>query len=183
MDKVAVTVLGTDRPGIVYEVSSLLSSISCNIEDISQTVLEEEFAGIFLISLPSDLTLESLNQTLKESLAPKDLYVFAKTIHLQKDIKKGDGQSFVVICIGPDKIGLVASFTKIMTDFYVNITQLKFVHKSLTFPEQSVTIYEVEIPDSVSLSRFVEELKIEAKQHEVEVSVQHKKIFEDICRI
>jgi glycine cleavage system transcriptional repressor len=183
MEKVAVTVLGTDRPGIVYEVSSLLSQLNCNIEDISQTVLEAEFAGIFLISLAPEVTLEGLDALLQESLTPNGLYVVVKKISGKEQRKQEDAASFVVISIGPDKTGLVASFTKVMTAFDVNITQLKFIHKSLTFPEQSVAIYEVDIPGSIILSRFVEALKSQAKQQGVEVSVQHKKIFEDICRI
>lgn len=184
MEKLAVTVLGTDRPGIVFEVSSLLSSVNCNIEDISQTVLGEEFAGIFLIALPEQLSLDNLDQQLQENLSSKGLYVFVKKIQLQdRKREEVEDESFVVICIGPDKTGLIAAFTWVMTKFEVNISQLRFIHKSLTFSNQSVTIYEVEVPNSIRLSSFVQALKQQAEKEGVEVSVQHKKVFEDICRI
>ena len=55
MEKVVISVLGRDRPGIVATVSRTLSESGCNIEDISQTTLQNEFAGIFIATLPQNL--------------------------------------------------------------------------------------------------------------------------------
>ena len=52
MKKVVISVLGTDRPGIVAAVSRILLENRCNIEDVAQTILQTEFTGIFIASIP-----------------------------------------------------------------------------------------------------------------------------------
>ncbi|MHA1333748.1 MAG: ACT domain-containing protein [Candidatus Odinarchaeia archaeon] len=41
-DKVVITVIGIDRPGIVAAVSSILAEANINIEDMRSTILQSE---------------------------------------------------------------------------------------------------------------------------------------------
>jgi glycine cleavage system transcriptional repressor len=45
-----ITALGEDRPGIVNDISRLISETGCNIEDSRMTVLGGDFAIILLVS-------------------------------------------------------------------------------------------------------------------------------------
>ena len=47
--KAVVTVVGKDKAGIIAKVADYLASCGANIEDISQTVLQDWFAMIMLI--------------------------------------------------------------------------------------------------------------------------------------
>ena len=49
--KCILTVIGKDKPGIIAKVSNLLASHDVNIEDISQTVLQNNFTMIMLVNL------------------------------------------------------------------------------------------------------------------------------------
>ena len=184
MEKVAVTVLGCDRPGIVCETSSLLAGMNCNIEDISQTVIQDEFAGIFLVSMPRDLSLEKFDAALQQGLQPLELHCFVKKVRSRQGASAVPAsEPFVIITIGPDRIGLIAALTTVMKKFQVNITNLRFVNGAPSFPEKTVTIYEVAIPQNVHLAQFTVELQAAAEKAGLEVNVQHKKIFEEICRV
>ena len=46
--KAIVTVIGKDKVGIIAKVSGLLSSLDVNVEDISQTILQDYFAMMML---------------------------------------------------------------------------------------------------------------------------------------
>ena len=48
-----ITVLGTDRPGIVASVAGALSEREANILDISQTILQGTFTMTMLVDLAS----------------------------------------------------------------------------------------------------------------------------------
>ncbi len=50
MGKIIITAIGKDRPGIVSSVAEILYQLGCNIENVSQTILQSEFAGIYIIS-------------------------------------------------------------------------------------------------------------------------------------
>lgn len=49
--RAVVTVTGKDRKGIIAKVSNFLSEKGANIEDISQTILDEYFAMIMLVDI------------------------------------------------------------------------------------------------------------------------------------
>ena len=49
--KAILTVIGKDKPGIIARVSTFLADRGCNIEDISQTILQGQFTMIMLIDL------------------------------------------------------------------------------------------------------------------------------------
>lgn len=63
--RAVVTVIGTDRTGIIYNVSKILAENNVNIEDISQTVMQDFFTMIMLVDLKG-MTVEF--NVLKESL-------------------------------------------------------------------------------------------------------------------
>ena len=49
--RAVVTVTGTDRRGIIAKVSGFLFEHGVNIEDISQTVLGDQFAMIMMVDM------------------------------------------------------------------------------------------------------------------------------------
>ena len=49
--RAVVTVTGKDKKGIIAKVSAFLSERGVNIEDISQTILQEYFAMIMLVDI------------------------------------------------------------------------------------------------------------------------------------
>ncbi|MDO4288011.1 MAG: ACT domain-containing protein [Eubacterium sp.] len=49
--RAVVTVIGKDRTGIIYNVSKILSENGVNIEDISQTVMQDFFTMIMLVDV------------------------------------------------------------------------------------------------------------------------------------
>jgi len=181
--QVAVTVLGSDRPGIVCDVSTLLAEMSCNIENISQTVLHQEFAGIFVVTLPGGLGETEVEQRLTGVLAPKGLQISVHSIDESRNYSPPQTEPFVVVSIGEDRVGLVSAVTCVMKAYGVNIVNMQFVSRSTSFPGQTVAIYEVDIPREQDLSQFMTALKAKAAEVGLEVSVQHKRIFADTCRI
>ncbi len=183
MKKIVVAVFGKDRPGIVCKVSSVLAEHGCNIEDISQTVLQGEFCGMFVVSPPSSITVESLKKILDDNLKGLDLLAFTKPLNTDENISPKKTEPFVIVSIGKDRVGLIAAMSCIMHEYGVNITNLKFINRTPAFPERTLTIYEVDIPVDIKLTEFTEKLKNRAKELDLDVSVQHKRIFEEICRI
>ncbi|MBO4323557.1 MAG: ACT domain-containing protein [Clostridia bacterium] len=48
--KAIVTVTGKDRIGILAEVTKFISEMKCNVEDISQTIMQGTFVMIMMVS-------------------------------------------------------------------------------------------------------------------------------------
>ncbi len=64
--KAIVTVLGKDKVGIIAKVSGALSEMDVNVEDISQTVMQEYFAMMMMVEVPSSGDMNKISQRLDE---------------------------------------------------------------------------------------------------------------------
>ena len=184
MNKVILSILGHDRPGIVAAVSKVLFEQNCNIENVSQTTLQFEFAGIFIVSLPEDLSPQSLHQSLNIHIAPLGLEVHVTTLKSSPTpVSLPESESYIITTRGPDRKGLVAGISGVIAGFGGNITNLQAVFRGGDDPGDNIMIYEIDVPVQVDRHSLYEKLKRRAKQLKLEIDIQHRNIFEAIHRI
>jgi len=184
MNKVILTVLGHDRPGIVAAITHILFACDCNIENVSQTILKTEFAGSFIISMPPDLTQEELRQSLNDGLAAMNMHVHIESVLTQKTaLVPGNAEPFVITTRGPDRKGLVAGISAVIARYGANITNLQAVFKGGDEPGDNIMIYEVDIPADIDRQEFYRALRAKAESLALSISIQHRNIFETINRI
>lgn len=62
-----ITVVGSDKVGIISKVSSFLAEHKINIEDITQTILSGNFVMMMMVTLDnSDITIDVLRQEMSK---------------------------------------------------------------------------------------------------------------------
>ena len=184
MNKVILSVLCHDRPGIVAAVTSILFEQNCNIENVSQTILQTEFSGSFIVTLSPQLLLDRLREILIEELSFMDLHVHIEPIADKKPaVKQTPSEPFVITTKGPDSKGLVAGISATIARFGINITNLQAVFKGGDKPGNNIMIYEVDIPAEIDQQAFDRELRKKAESLALDISIQHRNIFETINRI
>jgi glycine cleavage system transcriptional repressor len=184
MTKAILSVLGRDRPGIVAAVSRVLLDQSCNIENVSQTMLQSEFAGIFVVSLPDGMPAEDLHLALDSRLAPIGLTVLTKPCDPGEDAGATAAcEPFVITTRGPDRKGLVAHISGVIARHGVNITNLQAMFKGGDVPGDNIMIFEVDVPTAVDLQTLARDLRDKAVDLRLDISIQHRQIFEVLHRI
>jgi glycine cleavage system transcriptional repressor len=184
MNKAILSVLGQDRPGIVAAISKILFQQNCNIENVSQTSLQSEFAGIFIVAMPAALSLETLKSCLIDELQRLDMHVQIKPLQPQDPGgSSAKFESFVITTKGPDRKGLVAGITEVIASHGANITNLQAVFKGGEDPGDNIMIYEVDVPSHVEQKILDHQLRQRAQELSLEISIQHRYIFEAINRI
>ncbi len=183
MKKIIVSVLGHDRPGIIAAVAEALFLNECNIEDVSQTILQTEFAGVFIASRPDALKTEELRAGLQEKLEPMGLSALLRDMEASGVWDPPPSDPFVITTMGPDRPGLVAGITGLLVQFGINISNLKAVFRGGDNPLENTMIYEVDIPVAADQNSFREALYERGRELHLEVSLQHREIFEAIHRI
>ena len=62
-----ITVIGADKVGILARISTICADNHVNIEEVTQTILRGMFAMIMLVTLPEEITIESLSGKLAEA--------------------------------------------------------------------------------------------------------------------
>ncbi len=183
MKKIIISVLGHDRPGIIAAVARTLCEHECNIEDVSQTILQTEFAGVFIASVPRGLNEQTLLAVLRERLDPQGLTVVLKDMAEEDLWTPVDSEPFVITTDGFDRLGLVAGISELLARHGVNITNLKAVLRSKTAPIRTVMMYEVDIPAGIDQHSFRQALQAQGRELGLDISLQHRNVFEAIHRI
>jgi glycine cleavage system transcriptional repressor len=184
MNKAILSILGHDRPGIVAAVSGILFDLNCNIENVSQTILQTEFSGSFIVTMSEEISLEDLYEKFFETLTPMKLHVHIEPLLQKKgSLTTRESEPFVITTKGPDRQGLVAGISAILAGYDVNITNLQAVFKGGDEPGNNIMIYEVDIPVDINQQALYRDLRDKAESLNLHISIQHRNIFETINRI
>lgn len=182
MNKLIITVLGKDRPGIIARVSQDLFELDCNLENVNQMILQGQFAGFFIAEAPVSLALETVQETLARKSNGNGLSIYVRVLD-PADAAAGDGELFLITTIGPDQKGLVAKFSGIIAAHNANIVNLKAVFKGGSDPKANVMIYQVAITPEVNAQNLFSALRDKADELNLDVRIQHKNIFDAINKI
>ena len=179
MKKLIISVLGNDRPGIIAAVTRILFEQDCNIENVS---LAHE--GVNVVGVPKTMTETDLHRHLEDGLVPMGLHVFEKPLsQVDESQAPVESEPFVVTTKGPDRKGLVAAITAIMAAHKVNVTNLQAIFKGGDDPNANIMIYEVDIPTDANHQALRRDLREKALALSLDISIQHKMIFEAINRV
>lgn len=184
MEKLIITVLGKDRPGIIALISTRLYDLDCNLENVNQMILQGQFAGFFIVEPPVDMDLGTLGQKLTEKTQGSGLTLHINPIQINggQDLTQ-EGETFLMTTIGPDQKGLVSRFSTIIADYHANIINLKAVFKGGSDPGANIMSYQVFITPDIDTGHLFEALRKTAAQLGLDIRIQHKNIFDAINKI
>jgi glycine cleavage system transcriptional repressor len=181
MPKAVVSFLGADRPGVMHAVSAALTELDCNIIEVSQTILQCEFAAMLVADLPGGLDAPALQAALERSLNGWDILVSAKDYC--PGAPGGEGaQPFVATLSGPDRQGLIATVTRVMADHGASIVNLKAIFQEER-PGSVVLVFELAVPGQADNHAFRADLAAAAETLGIKASLQHRDIFEAMHRV
>ena len=181
---VVVSVIGLDCPGVVYAVSSTLTALYCNIEEVSQTILKNQFAAIFIVTLPDDLECSELQRILTSEIEQRDMHLSVTIRPMEKGCEYDPGlcEPFVVTVDGEDRLSIVSSIAGMFAEQRVNIENLKAIRPEDT-PSRCVLVFEIALPLSIDRTAFRQTLQARAQDLGLSLSIQHRDIFEAVNRI
>ncbi len=184
MHKFIISVLGEDQPGIIAAITQTLFEQDFNIEDVSQTILQNQFSGIFISSGPQHISPQELQDALQKHTQRFKLHFHVRNLKSRAMAwTTCDCEPFVITTRGPDQKGLVSRITALLAAYNVNVTQLQAVFRGANMPGKNIMIYEVDIPMNIDHAALRQALKNKGEELRLEINIQHKNIFEAINRI
>ena len=170
MPHVAVTAIGSDRPGIVAAVTGVLVEHGCNLEDTSMTILRGHFAMMLVVDTPPKLSAAELESALEHPAAALELVVTVRPID-DAVVSSPAGEAWTVSVYGADHPGIVHGVASKLAAAGVNIVDL--ATRVIGDPSQPVyaMIIEVTVPAGVDAATLGEELKALAAELHVDCSL------------
>ena len=186
MKQALVTIVGRDRPGIVHLVSKVLAAKGCRILGVSQTTLLGQFAGLFSTKVPTGLGLEELSAALAENLDGASLSFWIAPPAALETAAPPTSEPYVVTMRGPDRLDVIPEVTGTVASFEANIDNLRAVTISGGQADgvpPLVLVLEISVPAAVQQNAFRAALSRTAEKLGIEISLQHRDIFEAIHRV
>ena len=151
---VAITATGKDRPGIICDLTGALFKAGGNLEDASMTILEGEFAMIFLASVDSQKAYQKLLKQL-ELLKRKGLAVTTKEIKrrlVRGEKHQANTSSWIISVLGKDRAGIVYHVSNAAAQHGLNITDLNSKIIGTGGKTGYALILEIDIPNKAGFS-------------------------------
>jgi len=166
-----ITATGFDRPGIVSEISGIITTHGGNVEESRMSKMGSDFAIIMLITVSKDWE-ESLEVALQ---ALKNLTITTK---YTEAYKPSDSNKYQIDLKGADNEGIVKVLSEFLADKSINIiemnshispapvtgTPLFNLNSIISIPED-ITIEEV----NVDLEEISQKLGVEIMLHELSI--------------
>lgn len=113
-----ITILGTDKPGLVSSISEVLESHGANWSESRMAHLAGKFAGILQVSV-SETNIEALSVAL-ETLQSQNLRIQIETA--QTKPKATNTLNIEILC--QDRVGIINDVTEVLAKLNVNIEEL-----------------------------------------------------------
>ena len=118
MNNLIITAIGSDRPGIVSELSGIITTHGGNVEESRMSRLGSDFAIIMLVSVSTEWE-ESLGVALQSI---NDLTISTKHTQIQEI---GDNKKYQINLNGADNEGIVKVLSKYLAEKSINILEME----------------------------------------------------------
>lgn len=182
MRKIVVSFLGRDCPGVLHSLADLLCKLDSNIEEITQTILQTEFAMIVIASFPQEMGLDEVRGKLESGLASYDMSFTLREFGADAASPVPEAEPFVVTLIGMDRKGIIAGVSGVLAQYGVNIENLKALPRTAD-SERMIIGFEISLPVAVDVAEIRAALAAEAERLGLSVTLQHRDIFEAMHRV
>ncbi len=176
MKKIMITVSGQDKPGIIAKVSGLLFARGCNLEDISMTLLEGQFAMMMTACLPSAAARVRVSQgldLLRETPWSLECHLAelqGKTVGGKKHAR--GTMPCMITAFGKDRTGIVYEVSRALAALRVNITDLDSRILGKGAKTTYAMLLEVDVPGRSIMPKVKSLLAKVARQLKIEIQIK-----------
>lgn len=176
MNSLFISAIGPDRPGIVSEISGVITSHGGNVEESRMSRLGSEFAIIMIVSVSPDWE-ESLKVTLKSISKLTIITKPTKTKKTRENIKCN------IYLSGADNEGIVDVLSKYLAGKSINILEMQThisnapVTGTPLFNLKTITV----VPENLNISDIQSDLNQISQKLGIEITVdQSEKLAETV---
>ena len=176
MKKILITVSGKDQPGIIAKVSGIFFARGCNLEDITMTLLEGQFAMMMTVCLPSKWASDSVLAALGflEQLPwSLDCHVTSVKGKVQRGRKHRMGYlPHVITAFGKDRTGIVYEVSRALAGLRINITDLDSRILGKGARTTYAMLLEVDVPGGSANRKLRDVLARTARKLKIEIQIK-----------
>jgi glycine cleavage system regulatory protein len=168
---IVLTILADDHPGIIQTVSSVLHKHGGSWTQSSMSSLAGQFAGILLVSVPTENSLACQQELLR--LESQGLHIIT---HIGDQASAAEKEHACVLdLVGNDRPGIVHDITAVLTRHNVNVRELETVVEAASMSGGELFRARIELLIPVSTDIDLLESEIEDLANDLMVDINFEK--------
>ena len=168
---VVLTAVGSDRPGLVNQLSSLIREAGAGIEDSRMAILGGEFAMILLVSGPAGAIerVEKMGGQVEADLGLR--CILKETSPVQP---RSDSLPYRIEVSGADRPGIVQAITAILAGRGINVASLESRVSYAPFSATPLFVLEaaLQVPLTTALSDLRADLAATCDEENLDFQLQ-----------
>lgn len=172
----AVTLIASDRPGIVAGVSKVFFENNFNIEDSSSTMLQGFFSAIFIINCAEGRSAADVKKLFSGFESEMDVEVYVQSI--SEPVPKPEGEHYIISVYGSDKPGIVNKIADYLSERKINIMDLQTKVAGSAESPIYIMVLEVIIEDDADVNGWEDDLKKISRELGTDVNIRHIETYE-----
>ena len=166
-----ITFIGDDRPGLVEELSQVISEHGGNWLESRLSQLAGKFAGLICVTLPED-SGEELRNALK-GLAEAGISV--KVTPCRPGLAATEhGRIITLTILGPDRPGIVRETAAALSAQHINVVNMESYVSSAPMSAELLfhASVEAQVPEQADLEELVDTLDAIANEMGVDIQLE-----------
>jgi glycine cleavage system transcriptional repressor len=167
--ELAITAVGTDRPGIVAGLTGALLPLGANLQDCRAALLRGSFAIVMAVEVPDEVDPGAAAAALAQTAEGLGLEVW---VGEAADAAETHAERCVVSVYGADHPGIVHAVSSALADLSVNIVDLS--SRVVGDPPVYVLGIEAELPAGMDASEVETALRPVTDAQHVELHVERE---------
>ncbi|PLX66805.1 MAG: transcriptional regulator [Denitrovibrio sp.] len=172
----AVTLIASDRPGIVAGVSKVFYENNFNIEDSSSKLLQGFFSAIFIVNCKDGRSVDDVKQLFVKLESDMGIEVYVQTMN--ESVPMQEGEHYVISVYGADKSGIVNSIAEYLSEKKINIMDLQTKVAGSDASPIYIMVLEVIIENDADVKGWEEDLKNISRDLGTDVNIRHIETYE-----
>ncbi|HTL48731.1 MAG TPA: ACT domain-containing protein [Verrucomicrobiae bacterium] len=174
MPHAVISVTGNDKPGIIAEVTGVLFKQKGNLEDVSMTILEREFAMILIVSLAAGGAEPRVRKALEALGRRAGLSINWKRLARAKSKKQKATDRYILTAAGKDRTGIVYHVSRFFAGRRLNITDLN--SKIVAQGRQGIYVLVLEVDVPRGFSKRTIEAGLEKLRRSLRIDIHWKPV-------
>ncbi|OVE75052.1 hypothetical protein BVX97_05755 [bacterium E08(2017)] len=173
-NRFVISVMVADRAGIMRGITSAITDLGANIDDISQTVVEGYFSVILTATFDAEKDSDQIKAAVEANFPPDELSIVVKSCEdMPEPVEITGGERYVMVITGPDRPGILKKATGFLADRSINIEDW-----SCQLDEGKVVyIGELTVPAGIDVRQLQTDLKREMSSMDMYATIRHENIF------
>ncbi len=168
----AVSVLVSDRTGIMRGITSAITDLGGDIQGISQTVVQSYFTVVLVAAFEKEVQAETVSSAIIAAFDPGEVSVVVRE-YCPSQLRRSEDGRYILTLMGREAPGILKQLTTYLAEKHINIEDWYFrIDGTLV-----THIGEITVPRDLDIRRIQSDLRTLLEPRGLRVHCRHENLF------